>query len=45
MYDCECPKSSNGHYHWNFALKCKVCKEASTMPLKSGNSELKTRVY
>ena len=35
MYDCGCPKSSNGFYHWNcVALKCKVCKKASPIPLK-----------
>ena len=46
MYDCECPKSSNGCYHWNFvALKCRVCKKASPMPLKCGNSEVKTCIY
>ena len=42
MYDCECPKSSNGYYCLNcVALKCKVCKKASPMPLKCWNSELK----
>ena len=46
MYEWECPKSSNGYFHWNLvALKCEVCKKASPMPLKYWNSELKTCVY
>ena len=45
MDSCDCPKTSNGYYHWNCAsMKCKNCKKIKPMPLKCKTLQTKIKV-
>ena len=42
---CDCPKTSNGYYHWNcVSMKCKNCKKIKPMPLKCKTLQTKIKV-
>ena len=52
MDSCDCPKTSNGYYHWNngyyhwncVSMKCKNCKKIKPMPLKCKTLQTKIKV-